>query len=154
MQRNNNTTVKKLSYIEDVLKEALRKSDFKTDKCLNYDRALEAVKIMFDYIAFETKQEDVYAVELPRVGTLYKNVNLLKNFPRDEEGKVENQIKTLQYFTDEVGISSYHNKVPYAWTYHRYINKHFEINKLTRMMPKINLDVIAATEQLQNNKNR
>lgn len=149
MQRNNN---KPLTYIEDVLKEALRKSNFKTDKCLDYDRALEAVKIMFDYIAFETKQEDVYAVELPKVGTLYKNVNLLKNFPRDEEGKIENQIKTLQYFTDEVGISSYHSKVPIAWTYHRYISKHFEINKATRMMPKINLDIIAATEQLQNNK--
>ncbi len=154
MQRNNNQPLRKLTYIEDVLKEALRKSRFKTEAGLDYERALDAVKLMFDYIAFETKQEEVYSIELPRLGTLYKNVNLLKNVNRDEEGKIDNQIKTLQYFTDENGIQSYHNKVPYAWTFNRYINKHFEINKATRLMYKINLDVIAATEQLQNNKNK
>ena len=152
MQRNNNKPLKKLSYIEDIMKEAYRKSRYNPEKTVTYERALDAVKMMFDYIAFETKSEEVFSIELPKLGTLYKNVNLLKWASRDEEGKVEDQIKQLQYFTDMNGIASYHNKVPLAWTFHRYINKHFEIHKNTRMMAKINLDVIAATEQLQNNK--
>lgn len=152
MQRNHHKPLKKLTYIEDVMREAYRKSGFKSGKYLDYDRALDAVKMMFDYIAFECKQEEVFAIELPKLGTLYKNVNLLKNTSRDAEGKIDSQIKELQWFTDMNGIASYHNKVPLAWTFHRYINKHFEIHKNTRMMDKINLDVIAATEQLQNNK--
>ena len=60
MQRNTN---KPLTYLEDVLKEALRKSKYDPQKYLTYDKALEAVKLMFEYIVFETGQEEVDAAE-------------------------------------------------------------------------------------------
>jgi hypothetical protein len=147
MQRNNN---KPLTYTDDVLKEALRKSDFDPTKYLTYEKSLDAIKTMFEYITFETKQHEVYAIELPKIGTLYRSLPLLKNKTRDEQGIIENQVKTLQYFCDENGIKSFHNKIPLAWSYHKPIKEKFEIYKNTRMMSKINLEVITATEKLQN----
>lgn len=150
MQRN---TDKPLTYLEDVLKEALRKSRYDPQKYLTYDKALEAVKLMFEYIVFETGQEEVDAIDLPKLGTLYKNIKYLKNSPRDKEGKVDNKIKELQYFCDENGINAIHNRAPLTFSFDKKIKEKFEINKISRMMSKPNLDVIAAIEKLQNKQN-
>ena len=147
MQRNIN---KPLTYLENVLKEALRKSNYDSQKYLTYDKALEAIKLMFEYIAFETTQEEVDAIELPRLGILYKNLKYLKNSVKDKEGNVENKIKELQYFCDENGINAVHNRVPLTFSFDKKIKEKFEINKISRMMSKPNLDIIAATEKLQN----
>ena len=147
MQKHNN---KPLSYLEDVLKETLKKSKFDTTKYLTYEKSLEAVKAMFEYISFEILQDEVYAVELPKLGIIYKNLHLLRNKTKDEEGKVNEQIKRLQYFSDENGIDSFHNRAPYTWSWDNTIKSKFEVNSNTKRMSKINLEIIAATEKLQN----
>lgn len=147
MQRNTN---KPLTYTEDILKEALRKSRYDVEKYLTYDKALEAIKLMFEYIVFETKQEGVDAIELPKLGILYKNLNYLKNSLRDEEGKVESKIKELNYFCDKNGLNAIHGRVPMTFSFDRKIKEKFEIDKISRSMSKPNLDVIAAVEKLQN----
>jgi transposase-like protein len=147
MQRN---TDKPLTYLEDVLKEALRKSDFNTDKYLTYNKALEAVKLMFEYIVFETNQEQVDAIDLPKLGILYKNLRYLKNGEKDKEGKINSKIKELQYFCDDNGINAIHNRVPLTFSFDKKIREQFEIDRVSRRLSKPNLDIISATEKLQN----
>ena len=98
----------------------------------------------------ETTQEDVDAIELPKLGILYKNLRYLKNYSKDKEGKIENKIKKLQYFCDEKGVESIHNRIPLTFSFNKKIKEKFEINKISSLMHKSNLDVIAATEKLQN----
>jgi hypothetical protein len=104
---------------------------------------------MFEYIVFETNQEQVDAIDLPKLGILYKNLRYLKN---GEKEKIGNKITELQYFCDTNGYDSIHNRVPITFSFHGKIREKFEINKMSRVMTKPNLDVIAATEKLQNKK--
>ena len=147
MQRNTN---KPLTYLEDVLKETLKKNRYDKKKRVTYDKALEVIKLMFEYIVFETTQEGVDAIELPRLGILYKNMSYLKNSPKDKGGNIESKIKELQYFCDEKGIQAIHKRVPLTFSFDKKVKEKFEIDKISRLMHKPNLDVIAATEKLQN----
>ena len=103
MQRNNNKSV---TYTEEVLREALRKSDL-TFKRFSFEEALDGMRLMFDYIISETKEEEVFAINLPKFGILYKNLHFLRNTFRqnaysDEKiEKLKKQIMELVYFNDQ-----------------------------------------------------
>ena len=143
MQRN---TDKFISYTADVLKEALRKEGSK----MPYDKCLEAMNILFEYINFETLQKEVGSIEIPNLGKLYQNSKLLVNKSRDEENVVQNKLNEIQYFCDMNELTSIHKAPTISMMFEHTINKKFKIDKLGNRLSKIDLNVIAATEKLQN----
>lgn len=143
-----------ISYTEDVLKEVFRRHRL-TEK-YNFKQCLEGINIMFDYIAHETKNPEVFAIDVPYLGHLYKNKNFLINskkvYNRDskEYAEIEDQIEQLKRFADEQNKITIAQKIPFSWTFERFIKERFVITEACRKMYKQNYEVYACVEYLQN----
>jgi len=141
-----------LSYLDDILKEVFRKHKLKYD----YKQSLDGVKWMFEYIVSETKNPEVFAIDLPYLGHLYKNkhfvINSKKNMDVGSETykQVEDQIQQLKRFADENGWNTPHNKMPFFYSFNKYICDRFEITDVARKMHKPSHQIYAATEYIQN----
>jgi len=144
--------LKQLSYLDDILKEVFRKHKLKYD----YKQCLDGVNWMFEYIVQETKNPEVFAINLPYLGHLYKNQNFLINSKKFMEvgsepyKKVEDQIQQIKRFGDENGWATPHLKLPLFFTFNKYICERFEITETARRMHKPSHQIYAATEYIQN----
>lgn len=141
-----------LSYLDDILKEVFRKNKLSYD----YKQCLDGVKWMFEYIVHETKNPEVFAIDLPYLGHLYKNNNFLINSKKVMEvgsepyKQVEDQIQQIKRFADENGWSTPHLKKPLFYSFNKYVCEKFEITDTARKMYKPSHQIYAAAEYIQN----
>lgn len=141
-----------ISYLEDLLKEVYRRHKIKYD----FDQSLDAVKKMFEFIVQETKNPEVFAIDIPYVGHLYKNkkylINSKKIYNRNSEeyAIILDQIQQIKRFADECPGITPHVKKPFCWSFEKYITSKYEITEACRRMYKPNYDIYAAVEEIQN----
>lgn len=141
-----------LSYLDDILKEVFRKHKLKYD----YKQSLEGVKWMFEYIVHETKNPEVFAIDLPHLGHLYKNNSLLINSKKfynvdsEEYSVITDQIQQIKRFADETSWQTPHLKLPLFRSFERYLKERFEITDIGRKMHKVSYEIYAAVEKIQN----
>lgn len=141
-----------ISYLDDILKEVFRKHKLKYD----YKQCLEGVKFMFEYIVQETKNPEVFAIDLPYLGHLYKNEKFLINSKQlmavesEEYIQAMDQIQQIKRFADENPGIPAHKKIPYSFSFEKFIKGKYEITDVCRKMYKQSYEVYAAVEDIQN----
>jgi nucleoid DNA-binding protein len=100
-----------LSYTEDIL----------DDLELNTKKYQDIVSDFFEFIAQETKEKEVYAIELHKIGVLHKNMRMLQNHKttksRDSEDykDLEDQIAMIKWFKEDSNFKTPHANTPGSW---------------------------------------
>ena len=141
-----------ISYTNDIIKEVLRMKQWKFSPKV----CQEVIELLFDYIAYESKQNDVFAFDIPHIGHLYANEHYLKNartkmpLNSPEREKAEEELQQLKRFADENSYKNPHKMKPLLYQYMKKIESEYEIDDNQRKMDRPSLQILSAIEDKQN----
>jgi hypothetical protein len=141
---------RQISYLEDVAKTVV------LPKRISFEQSVEAMEHVFDFIVKESKEKDIYAIDLPKLGVLHKNIFLMQNKQGDykldsqERQDCVDQIQTMKMFKEETNFKTPHCKRPGTHVLFSYLNKKYDFNKETKKLPKQSEEVYTALEIEQN----
>ena len=113
-----------ISYTEDILDDVNR-----NDKAHK-----EAVDIFFDFVAQETKQPNVFAIDLFKIGVLHKNARFLQNhrtkkdIGSEEYKDLEEQILKIKHFKEQVNFRTPHSAIPGSWVLRDLLQNKYELD--------------------------
>lgn len=147
-------TKKNISYIDDILVDVFNHYEYMIHSKKQFK---ELVEIYFEYIAKETDNKDVFSMELPCIGTLYKNTHLLKNRRRylatDDRDEIDSQINELVYFRDEINHLTPHRRTPISFSYYPELKEEYDVER-PYTKDRQSLEILLVAEEIQNKTNR
>ena len=141
-----------ISYTTDIVKEVIKREQWKKD----YKKSVEVMEILFDYIAYQSKQDNVFSFEIPFLGTLYKPISHFQiektKLPKDSDTRrqVEDEILQIKRFSDINGFKTPHNFQTFSKTFYKPILEEYEIEDIPRKMNTASLEILSAIEDKQN----
>ena len=135
--------MKQISFIDDIFEE------------IGADKEQQmAIKFWLDYVAKETKENEVFAIDIPKIGVLHRNRTLTQNskkyLNRDSE-EYEEIIKMLlemQYFKEQKNEKTPHCKTPYTYITSSYLKKKYELPQVYNSDKQVK-EVYSAIEKEQ-----
>ncbi len=102
--------MKQISFIDDIFEE------------IGADKEQQmAIKFWLDYVAKETKEKEVFAIDIPKIGVLHRNrdltLNSKKHFSRDsdEYAEIMEMLLQMKYFKEQKNEKTPHCKTPYTY---------------------------------------
>lgn len=116
--------MKQISFIDDI---------FDGIKATEDDK--DAVNFWLKYVVNQTKDKDLYAIDIPKIGVLHRNrtltTNSKKNFnvDSDEYRDIEKMILNMKYFKEQENEKTPHNKLPITFLVKTYLSKKYELPK-------------------------
>lgn len=140
-----------INYTADIIKEVLKRKKFS----FGQKRSEEVMRILFDYMSYQSKQPDVFAFEIPHLGYMYKPTNFLINSKKyfdvgsEQYEKILEEIQQLKRFGDEFGYKKPHSKRTLVAEYEKVISNMYEITDVQRSMDKPSLQILSAIEDKQ-----
>jgi len=140
---------RKISYTEDIL----------DDLNCNTKEYQDLVGHFFEFVAKETKESEVFAIDLHKVGVLHKNIRFLQNHrtrkdkDSEEYRDLENQIANIKYFKEEVNFKTPHTQTPGSWCLKDLLDEKYELSPYDTM-DKQYKNVYAALEKETNKNNK
>lgn len=138
-----------LSYTEDIL----------DDLNLNTKQYQDIVGNFFEFIAQETKEKEVYAIELHKIGVLHKNIRFLQNNKaknnRDSTDykDLENQIAKIKWFKEDFNYKTPHVNTPGSWCLKDLLDDKYELSPYDTM-DRQHKNTYAALEKETNKNNK
>ena len=138
-----------ISYTEDIL----------DDLGCNTKEYQDLVGHFFEFVAQETKESEVFAIELYKVGVLHKNMRLLQNHKtkkdRDSEEykDLENQIAKIKWFKEEKNFKTPHTLTPGSWCLKDLLDAKYELSSYDTM-DKQYKNVYSCLEKETNKNNK
>jgi len=144
---------RQISYLEDVV------STTQLPTRVSFEQAVEAMEHVFDFIVKESREKDVYAIDLPSLGVIHKNIFLMQNKQGDykletqERQDCVDQIQTMKMFKEETNFKTPHCKRPGTHVLFSYLRKKYDFAKEIKKLPKQSEEVYTALEIEQNKKN-
>ena len=119
----------------------------------------DLMETYFDYIIEESKSDDCHSFEIPYLGTLYRSSPLLRNSKYNykknsqERKKIEETLKELKYFTQEINKNSPHKRLPISFSYYNILKKEWDIAP-PYTLDRQSLEILSVTEAIQNKANK
>lgn len=139
-----------LTYLEDLIGQ-FQKLERSTH---DYDRDLEAFNLAIEYLVEETKTDDVYAVRLPTIGTIYNNRSMMMHEKRgatteEKRSFWEGRIGNLEWYRNEVNNSALQTMNNPVIIYSRALPKSHRASEIKGLKRPIE-EVYATIEEIQN----
>ena len=135
--------MKQISFIDDIFDE------------MSADKEQQmAIKFWLDYVAKETKEKEVYAIDIPKIGVLHRNKALTQNskkhFNRDSEEyeSIMKMLLEMKYFKEQKNEMTPHCRVPYTYMTSNHLKKKYELPSIFNSDKQIK-EVYSAIEKEQ-----
>ena len=118
-----------LSYTEDIL----------DDLDCNTKEHQALVANFFEFIAQETKEKEVYAIDLHKIGVLHKNIRFLQNHKatksRDSQdyADLEDQIAKIKWHKETENFRTPHANTPGSWVLRDILADKYELQEYYTM---------------------
>lgn len=135
--------MKQISFIDDIFDE------------MGADKEQQmAIKFWLDYVAKETKEKEVYAIDIPKIGVLHRNKSLTQNskkhFNKESEKyeEIMNIILEMKYFKEQKNEKTPHCRVPYTYLTSNYLKKKYELPQINNSDRQVK-EVYSAIEKEQ-----
>ena len=138
-----------ISYTEDILE----------DLNCNTKEYQDLVGHFFEFVAQETKESEVFAIDLHKVGVLHKNIRLLQGHRQKKEREseeykdIENQIAKIKWFKEEVNFKTPHTLTPGSWCLKDLLDDKYEL-KDYYTLDRQSKEVYVALEKETNKNNK
>ena len=135
--------MKQISFIDDIFEE------MQADK-----EQQMAIKFWLDYVVKETKEKEVYAIDIPKIGVLHRNkyltINSKKHFNREsqEYADIMNMLLEMQYFKEQKNEKTLHCRLPYTYLTSSYLKKKYELPQINNSDKQVR-EVYSAIEKEQ-----
>ena len=135
--------MKQISFIDDIFEE------------IGADKEQQmAIKFWLDYVAKETKEKEVFAIDIPKIGVLHRNrdltLNSKKHFRRDSDDYAEimEMLLQMKYFKEQKNEKTPHCKTPYTYIAGNYLKKKYELPQINNSDKQVK-EVYSAIEKEQ-----
>ena len=135
--------MKQISFIDDIFEE------------IGADKEQQmAIKFWLDYVAKETKEKEVFAIDIPKIGVLHRNrdltLNSKKHFSRDSNDYAEimEMLLQMKYFKEQKNEKTPHCKTPYTYIASNYLKKKYELPQINNSDKQVK-EVYSAIEKEQ-----
>jgi len=135
--------LKQISFIDDIFEE------------IGADKEQQmAIKFWLDYVAKETKEKEVFAIDIPKIGVLHRNrdltLNSKKHFRRDSDDYAEimEMLLQMKYFREQKNEKTPHCKTPYTYIAGNYLKKKYELPQINNSDKQVK-EVYSAIEKEQ-----
>jgi len=135
--------LKQISFIDDIFEE------------IGADKEQQmAIKFWLDYVAKETKEKEVFAIDIPKIGVLHRNrdltLNSKKHFSRDsnEYAEIMEMLLQMKYFKEQKNEKTPHCKTPYTYIASNYLKKKYELPQINNSDKQVK-EVYSAIEKEQ-----
>lgn len=135
--------MKQISFIDDIFEE------------IGADKEQQmAIKFWLDYVAKETKEKEVFAIDIPKIGVLHRNrdltLNSKKHFSRDsnEYAEIMEMLLQMKYFKEQKNEKTPHCKTPYTYIASNYLKKKYELPQINNSDKQVK-EVYSAIEKEQ-----
>ena len=135
--------MKQISFIDDIFEE------------IGADKEQQmAIKFWLDYAAKETKEKEVFAIDIPKIGVLHRNrdltLNSKKHFRRDSDDYAEimEMLLQMKYFREQKNEKTPHCKTPYTYIASNYLKKKYELPQINNSDKQVK-EVYSAIEKEQ-----
>lgn len=135
----------KISYLDDIIDYVIGNRPQKAEK----NRMKHGVKSMFDFIVSETKNKEVFSIDMSPIGVLHKSMYFIKNMPDKDYPDKELDINRIKE-TAETNEKYDGVRSPVAYNFARYLYRYWTFSKNPRKMTKQSDEVLAIMEYLQN----
>ena len=155
MSRRKSTTYSsnKISYKKDIIKEV-----YSRNKLGSYseEQMADVLDCLFEYIAHQCQQDDIFAIEIPHLGYLHTKLDFIKaekikcNNGSEEYNKQLDRELQIKRFADEVKYATPHIRPIKSKKFQRDIKKEYEIDDNQRKMNTASLQILSAIEEKQN----
>jgi len=138
-----------ISYTEDIL----------DDLNCNTKEYQDLVGHFFEFVAQETKEREVFAIDLYKIGVLHKNIRFLQNHKTkkdrgsEEYKDLENQIAKIKWYKEEVNFKTPHALTPGSWCLKDLLDEKYEL-KDYYILDQQSKEVYAALEKETNKNNK
>lgn len=139
---------RKLSYTEDIL----------DDLDCNTKEYQDLVGHFFEFIAQETKEKSIYAIDLYKIGVLHKNINFLQNHKgtKNKESQdykdLEDQIAKIKWYKEEVNFKTPHAGIPGSWVLKKLLNDKYELQDCNTLDRQSKMTYSALEKETNKNK--
>lgn len=148
--------------MEDIAMELSKERGY------NYNHIMDVMEKTFDYIIYQTKERDVYAINIPCLGVMYLNrmntSRILRRYEKIMEKRPSEVLeKLIDFWAHRLGMMDWfresnnfystrlcpHFKSPFTSKFTRGLPKHYKAATY-RNKPAKEMDVYTAVEDLQN----
>jgi len=135
---------RKISYTKDILERIRPKQTMKQKE--------ELAEHLLEYIAKQTETNEVFAINMPRLGVLYCSEAFQKNRAKNSEKDYETYA-LLKMHMDESEEKTKHTVMPRSFIAAKYLNKEYELAPYREYSrtDRHYLEALAVLEQIQNN---
>lgn len=136
--------MKQISFIDDIFEEMDASDEQKL-----------AVDCFLKYVVKQTKDENVFAIEIPKIGVLHRNIDLTTNSKKyfntesEEYKKIEEMLLQMKYFKQEKNENTPHRKKPITFLTKSYLSKKYELPQDYNTSDKQVKEVYSAIEKEQ-----
>ena len=135
--------LKQISFIDDIFE------DIGADK-----EQQMAIKFWLDYVAKETKETEVFAIDIPKIGVLHRNRVLTQNSKKylkkdsEEYSKIMDMLLEMKYFKEQKNEKTPHCKTPYTYIASGYLKNKYELPQIFNSEKQVK-EVYSAIEKEQ-----